>query len=777
MTAIFPAAFGFALLPLQSSAAAATHGNPMFASGPVVAARASEPVVITGANIPSWSRAAPQGNPAPYPSGVSTQYSANGVGGDGVRSAHNGYTVVPQDARTGVNPDQIAAYRWDGSQWSEVPVQVDQMYPFYLANGHSSFSFYSGTSYELTYDWTPNAHSVGEESWKQVFGGTLGDAADNSCNAHYQDPGAAGAAELTAAETLQPGASYAAVSQPTLPGIPPDDYTKPTPDPVTALNGTSQLTDSDQIAMMAGDAGLMAPAGTPQPAGTFANNGQQITITDPTAASDGSAAASYIYLFLQPGGSSYNASNGYVSMSPNADAYQWIDANSFSKGDPEAIGISNQSYGPNIPGMVCVTAPNNPGGVTTPNGVPRFSNDRQPRDDFTITTPTYEVQTTGRWMVRQLHVSGPGTTYSYGPNLISRWKGRAFQSSPDSTISVVGFEDEQTNWEMNSALLGWKVGPVRAIREVWGADSGTNVTKTEIYYRDSYDYSYHLRVHPIPPDGLYTSWDFRYGYVNTYYNGRNQQGVPIDGTNSHSVGEVDKLPVTGQPAYFDTCDPTYDICSAVDNPEEVSGNNGSMVFVNTLTSPTDATQPAIVPFYEDNACFDDGTGDAPVPRPWPGEASTSSNVQNGYVAYWKAHGAPPSTTYANLTCAPPTSGQTGYQQPGFDTSTTMPFQGAIGELGVHYFFTQDSDHRIDEVDADSWVYPVPGSAPANLISPTASAAGQDYGNDVVAPLQAVVTPFAAPASNVAEAPAAALLPLLGLLGLGILARRRRRSPA
>jgi hypothetical protein len=28
-------------------------------------------------------------------------------------------------------------------------------------------------------------------------------------------------------------------------------------------------------------------------------------------------------------------------------------------------------------------------------------------------------------------------------------------------------------------------GPVRAIREIWGADSGTNVTKTETFYRDA----------------------------------------------------------------------------------------------------------------------------------------------------------------------------------------------------------------------------------------------------------------------------------------------------
>src|SRR5207253_9671059 len=96
----------------------------------------------------------------------------------------------------------------------------------------------------------------------------------------------------------------------------------------------------------------------------------------------------------------------------------------------------------------------------------------------------------------------------YGADVVDRWKGRAFQQSPDSTVSLVGFEDEQVNWEANSSLLGERAGPVRAIRETWGADSGTNVTKTETCYRDAIAYRYHLRVHPIPPDGLYTSWDY-----------------------------------------------------------------------------------------------------------------------------------------------------------------------------------------------------------------------------------------------------------------------------
>ena len=47
-----------------------------------------------------------------------------------------------------------------------------------------------------------------------------------------------------------------------------------------------------------------------------------------------------------------------------------------------------------------------------------------------------------------------------------------------------GYEEEDTNWGGSSTLLGEKVGPVRAIRETWGADSGTNVIRRETFYRD-----------------------------------------------------------------------------------------------------------------------------------------------------------------------------------------------------------------------------------------------------------------------------------------------------
>src|SRR5690606_38604060 len=96
--------------------------------------------------------------------------------------------------------------------------------------------------------------------------------------------------------------------------------------------------------------------------------------------------------------------------------------------------------------------------------------------------------------------------------------------------------------------LGELVGPVRAIRETWGADSGTNVIRRETFYRDEVRQDVYLRVHPIPPlDGIYAQWDFNAGRVTRYYNQNRPLGVPIDGRNDEVFGNFD-----------DPCNERYD---------------------------------------------------------------------------------------------------------------------------------------------------------------------------------------------------------------------------
>jgi len=611
------------MLPSVPGASAASPAD--------VPARGVEPVVLTGAQLPGWSGPAADGVAAPYPSGAL----------DGVRDAHNGTLVVPPaEAQTGVNPDEVAAYSWDGDSFVEVPVQVDERFPYFLANANSDFGIYSGTDKELSYEWDV-------ESWKKTAG---------ECIAQY--PEGESAME----------------------------------DPVLTLD------DDDEVVLMASDAGPQAPMEAAGPAGT-GDLRQEIRLIDPRDPAN----LRFVYLFTKDDGSSFTADNGYVDYDRDDDADQWIDRGTYADDDPEKLGSSNTGYGPNLSGTVC-----------DPNGNVRQSTDRFPRDGVTVSTDTYRWRATGRWMVREMHVTKPDTTGQYGPDLIDRWKGRAFQQSPDSTISVVGFEDEQVNWEANSALLGELEGPVRAIREIWGADSGTNVTKTETFYRDAITYRYRVRVHPIPPDGLYTSWDYNHDAVATYYNETKTDGVAIDGVND-DIGQIDELP-DGSPAFFDAPDPTFTKPLAFLNWEQVSGNddNGSLVYIFEMKNANSLGNPAVVPYYRDDACLDDGTGDNPSPRAFPGESYQWLRDHN--------------SSYPDLPCY--TEAPEGY---------TGPYrQGAFGSHGVHYFVTHDTDNAAapvptTEIDGMQWQWAVPTVEPQNI--------GDAYANTVKTPLLAVASPL------------------------------------
>ena len=689
---------------IAASLAFATPGH----SAPALAAnRAAAPIVLTGAQLPDWSQPAATGVAETYPSGATTTGNAR-------RTAHNGRIVIPPTTKPGVDPDTIAAYAWTGAAWREVAVQVDQVMPYFLANGHSGFSVYSGTDQEYTYAWAPDRHATGEEAWKKVAG-----ACDARLPRTLNEVNA-----LIKAGTIQLGPQESA-----------SDYLKPMSDPVPGLD-----TD-DEIALRARDAGAQAPAGHAPPTGASA--GHEIAILDPL-----DQTRSYLYLFLQPRGSSFTWRNSDVQMTRDPNADEYIDRATFAPNDPRKLGTSNTGYGPNLSGAVCRTAVANDQKVTVRDHFSRPSKDRFPRDGMTVTTPTYRLKASGRWMIGDFAVTKPGTQHNYGPDVLARWKGRAFQQSPDSTISLVGFEDEQVNWEANGALLGWRQGPVRAMREIWGADSGTNVTKLETYYRDADSFRYRVRVHPIPPDGLYTSWAYNPGVATRYFNLVKSDGVPIDGIND-DTGQISQLPgagvpcpyrsnpardlpCPGDPAYFDFPDPSFDVPSAIDRPEEVSGPGFGLVYVFKLDGATSLANAVEVPYYRDDACLDDGTGDAPVPRPWPGEMSSDKRVRDGYVAYWKAHGAPSTLKYSDLVCNPEA-----------DPKTTppwkrMPFSGAIAQHGIHFLITHDSDNAfspttLDEIDGEQWRYSVPMKAPTNVLLP--------YGLNVVTPLQAQARPF------------------------------------
>jgi glycerophosphoryl diester phosphodiesterase len=654
------------------------------------AAREVEPVVLTGERIPAWSVPAAQGLPYPYPSGAATTggFLPASLQKNGGRSAHNGQMVYPAPgAPMGVEVARIAAYKYENGGFTEIPVQVDQKFPHFLANSASDFSTYSGTDEELTYQWD-------SEKW----------------NAGGEGPNA--------------------------------EYPPATPDPVSGLD------HDDEVVFMARDAGTTQapPQALPTHDADFDASGglQEVVLADPLDP----ATPRFVYLGLKKPGrtSAFAGARHYVQYQRDDDADQWIDRRAYCDDDPEKIGTSNTGYGPNRSGPVYYTVQGCGSGPTTVDTARRESDDRFPRDGVTVSTDTYRWYASGRWMVRELQIRDPDNPLLLGPDLVDRWKGRAFQQSPDSTISVVGFEDEQVNWEANSTLLGERCGPVRCIREVWGADSGTNVTKTETFYRDAITYRYRVRVHPIPPDGLYTSWDYNRSAMlpapgedvpaGRYFTALRPQGVPIDGVND-DVGQVDGIvPVAGQcitpdglqapgptglcPAFFDSADPSFNLPLAFHNWEQVSGKgrSGSLVYLFELKGPTSLANPLVVPYYRDDACLDDGTGDDPVPRPWPGESYT-----------WNG-GKVPQAYNARAGRPLDHSGRT--------FADCLQRQGAHGAHGIHYFATHDSDNLfvegkpLTEIDGQQWQFMVPTERPRNV--------GDRYANVVRAPLQAVVVP-------------------------------------
>jgi hypothetical protein len=68
----------------------------------------------------------------------------------------------------------------------------------------------------------------------------------------------------------------------------------------------------------------------------------------------------------------------------------------------------------------------------------------------------------------------------------------------------------------------------------------------------------------------------------------------------------------------------------------------------------------------------------------------------------------------------------------------MPFSGAIGEHGIHFFVTQDSDNafgpkNVDEIDGQQWRYEISTSTPHDELV--------NYGANVSAKLVAAAAPW------------------------------------
>jgi hypothetical protein len=517
-----------------------------------------------------------------------------------------------------------------------------------------------------------------------------------------------------------------------------DDGISTTADPVKGFD------TNDEVAFMASDAGEQAPSGAPLPKGIDTGPGmvRAIRVTDPYDPSN----ARFVYLMKATDDGpkpAFDASNGYVHYQRDANA------DTFEKSQSSYSGYGNAPRGP-----VCDKDGNL---IHNPDGSLDIER-RRPRDYATVTTPRYRFRYDGRWLMTQLQVAP--NDGQYGPDLVDRWKARAFAQDPGSNTPCCGFEEEDTNWGGSSTLLGERVGPVRAIRETWGADSGTNVIRRETFYRDEVRQKSWLRVHVIPPlDGIYSQWDFNAGKVTRFYNDSTApDGVPVDGRDDDvgnfddpcnprydqyptSTGTVDggyrtlyqaahlcdATTALGQLSgnlnahlSIDATDPTFNNVNSSLSWNEVAGPYGSIVDRYQIDRATDLTPGGAaqslfaVPYYRDDSCFDDGTGTDPGPK---------LHLRSDQEPTTAADGTP-------RKCWTPADGD--------PNGSDHYFQGSIGTHGLHLLFVAESDNArltvpVDEIVAEQRMVMLPGQCNGG--------AGERYGRGFEKPLVPIAGSF------------------------------------
>ena len=450
----------------------------------------------------------------------------------------------------------------------------------------------------------------------------------------------------------------------------------------------------------------------------------------------------------------FDADNGYVRYQRDANFDTLVYAQS-SYGD----------YGPAIRGPYC-KADGTP--VLDGQGNPVIG-PRKELDTVTISTDRYQFRYDGRWLMTRIQIAPDDSSYAspdkaYGPDLVDRWKARAFAQDPGSQTPCCGYEEEDTNWGGSSSLLGERVGPVRAIRETWGADSGTNVTRRETFYRDRMVQKSSLRVHVIPPlDGIYAQWDFNAGRMTKFFNANNPAGVEIDGSNDEVYGNFDDPcnprwdgndrtqtdstyrqayqsaglcsgPVADQEhASIDPGDATFADANATLGWSQVSGPTGTIVD-RIHSQPTDMTPGgttqglAAVPYYRDDACFDDGTGSDPGPelhpRHFDQEQTSKASDGSARRCWTKADGVT--------------------NPGGGDRGNDRFWQGDIGTHGLHLLFQADSDNArttvpVNEIVTDWDMIMLPPSQTVNPVTGNPKNVGEQYGRVLEKPLVAVVS--------------------------------------
>ncbi|MBW3662893.1 MAG: hypothetical protein KY469_07315 [Actinobacteria bacterium] len=536
----------------------------------------------------------------------------------------------------------------------------------------------------------------------------------------------------------------------------PDDPCLAMPDSDVAVDPVQGLDSDDEIVFMARDAGEPAPPTAPTPPGILAMH--DIALTDPH-----SGVTSYVYVGLTETGGpapAFDATSGYVRYERDPDANVFLFSES-----------SYENYGAALPGPYHDPAT----GECIGDDEGEEIRQRRPGDQATITTPRYRFRYEGRWLMTEISVSEDEEgDWTYGTDLLDQWKARAFQQRPGGETPCCGYEEEVNNWGGSSQLMGERSGPVRTIRETWGADSGTNVVRREIFYRDEIRWINFLRVHVIPPlDGIYVQLDYNADAVSRYYNPNNADGVAIDGIddevfgNSHlhvgddgfrfddpwvnernplggpvTVGDPDPNGCSGECVHndIDTTDPWFSGPSGNLHWEQIAGEHGTLVTRWSLKEITPGAAQSVfaTPYYRDDACFDDGTGSSPGPH------LRSRKVDSGEFATWRELDPETGEEVGEPLPRECWDAQRHAEDPDYARYLTENprrfWQGSIGTHGLHLLLVAESDNAmttqpLTEIDSEQRMV---------VLAPTLDNVGEAYGRSFEKPLVAAVTGLRSP---------------------------------
>ena len=691
------------LLPLAGRSLAQT-------APPIAAGRETEAVVMTGANFPTW---AALGDIA---------LKANSIEGAQCNGSEAGSDQIPEEFREYAGPVVDKAVE-ALQNLPETPVSSPNScsHSEYEDPDFSSAEYLKGEGvpidHLLGYRWNAGAQEFEQIPFQvdEMFVRYLSN--DESGFSFYSetDQHTAYAFDREGFRWTDSDPENACLAKPA------SEVAK---DPVPGLD-----TD-DELVFMARDASVRAPETAALPAGI--EESYEVVVADPN-----NQKASFVYVMKASTSdmAEFDESNGYVRYERDADSNIFR----FSQSSYEGYG----------------DAPKGP--WQDENGVCHSDESEwkqhRPGDEATVSTPRYQFRYEGRWLMTGLRISNdPNGDWTYGPDVVDQWKARAFQQRPGGETPCCGYEEEVNNWGGSSILMGELSGPVRTIRETWGADSGTNVVRREIFYRDEIRLISFLRVHVIPPgDGIYAQWDYNAGHMTRYYNPQNPEGVAIDGKNddignAHVYASHDGVAVDpdgpgpqeevgqGQEQCphdgcvnndIDVPDPVFSGVNAGLNWEQIAGPHGTLVSRTQIhkATPGSAHSVVAVPYYRDDSCFDDGTGSNPGPHLDARDVDGDEPADSTYVAEdgstqerkcWDSETDP----------VPPPEGDPRY------------YQGSIGTHGVHILLIADSDNAhttapVTEIDSDQRIVVLPS---------TFDNVGELYGRQPEKPLVAAARP-------------------------------------